>query len=720
MKNEVKVRKENIKLKNDVLEYIGLDLEKIPEKKLKETTIHFSAYSNEKTYKVYDYISVKDLEVLITPLERTADLKERYKTAKPLLEYLKSEDSKMKKTFLEVLDLASVNEIKEIEELQKKLKKEQPYFIRYEKNYLWQIYYSEEDKKYFMLFPANEGETSVLFYIIKKKLERRDTKIFVPISKKDYSGEILSVAEINDIENYMWLFTNEWPNIYEISQKELYIIGRTKINGIFDSYYKNVYYSKEQANDFYLLLKAMFILTTETNYKYSFKPYVNENGELELKYKDKIINTKDLSNFIDDQTDYQKKRKIELEREIKQSENEIELLKEYVKKQNEIYVIQEKQIVMFLKCKKSFFRRLSYFFKSKKFTTPKIEIESHKEEEKFNTEIELGSSHTIKELISIVAEVNNIENISRDLKSDIKALKIKKENLERKIKNAANYIAEIEEHKKSIFEFWKFTNKDAIPTLEVGKEENNKKVQGAFDLEQDIEGLGIKADKMQRQKLSINECNAVYIANKLLEAVNYIEDDTKLENILKELKEKIKSEENSLGNLFEDYAKRKTLSNKEHRENARNELRILRIEKHTKLEEFKNELEINKKLLKEAYSKIKSENDITIYIKEFDKKAEYVIGYINPKNILRKLEKNIKVYKIKVEQGAHLLYFSNIIFFNNTNGTLPLGMDIETNVLIKTPQIDEKHTNKEEIYLLLKEDDFNCNIKKIEIIEGNI
>ena len=47
-------------------------------------------------------------------------------------------------------------------------------------------------------------------------------------------------------------------------------------------------------------------------------------------------------------------------------------------------------------------------------------------------------------------------------------------------------------------------------------------------------------------------------------------------------------------------------------------------------------------------------------------------------------------------------------------------MDIETNVLIKTPQIDEKHTNKEEIYLLLKEDDFNCNIKKIEIIEGNI
>lgn len=702
-------------MKNDVLEYIGLDLDEIPEKKLKETPIHFSSYNNAKTYKVYDYISIRDLEVLITPLERTAELKERYKTAKPLLEYLKTEDKKMQKTFSEVLDSASVNEIKKIEELEKSMKKELPYFIRYEKNYLWQIYYSEEDNKYFMLFPANEGETSVLFYIIKKKLERRDTKIFVPISKKDYSEEILSSSEINDIENYIWLFTNEWPNIYEVSQNGLYVIGKTKIKGIFDSYYKNVYSSKEDANNFYMLLKAMFILTTETNYKYSFEPYVNKDGELELKYKDKIINTKNLSDFIDNQTDYQKKRRVELNREIIENEKEIKTLKEYVKKQNEIYVMQEKQIVMFLQCKKSFFKRLSYFFKSKKFTTPKIELENNNEEKVGNTDIELGGSYTIKELISITTEVNNIENTARDLRADIKALKIKKENLERKIKNAASYIAEIEEHKKSIFEFWKFTNKDAIPTLSVGEEKNNNKVQGAFDLEQDIELLGAKADGLQRRKLSTDECNAVYIANKLLEAVNYIDNDAKLENILKELKSKTNSEDNSLGNLFEDYAKRKTLNSKEHRENKRNELRILKIEKQTKLKDFKIELENNRKLLQEAYNKIKSINDITIYVKEFDEKAEYVIGDINPKKIFADLEKDIKIYKIKIEQGAHLLYFSNIIFFNNTNKTLPLGMDIETKVLIKTPKIDIKNIKGEEIYLLLKEDDFNGNIRKIEI-----
>lgn len=43
-----------------------------------------------------------------------------------------------------------------------------PFFIKYDDNYLWQIFYSTEDKKYYMLFPAKEGKTSVLFYLIKK------------------------------------------------------------------------------------------------------------------------------------------------------------------------------------------------------------------------------------------------------------------------------------------------------------------------------------------------------------------------------------------------------------------------------------------------------------------------------------------------------------------------------------------------------------------------
>ena len=54
------------------------------------------------------------------------------------------------------------------------------------------------------------------------------------------------------------------------------------------------------------------------------------------------------------------------------------------------------------------------------------------------------------------------------MKLDINAMELKITNLTKKIENAELYINEIEKHKKSIFEFWKFTNKDEISTLTQG------------------------------------------------------------------------------------------------------------------------------------------------------------------------------------------------------------------------------------------------------------
>ena len=73
-------------MKNDVLEYIGLDLENVPQVLLNSSPIHFSDFSNSNEYRVYDYISVHDLEILVTPLDRTDELRERYKQAKTLSE----------------------------------------------------------------------------------------------------------------------------------------------------------------------------------------------------------------------------------------------------------------------------------------------------------------------------------------------------------------------------------------------------------------------------------------------------------------------------------------------------------------------------------------------------------------------------------------------------------------------------------------------------------
>ena len=706
-------------MKNEVLEYIGLNLEKIPKELQTSNAIHFYSYSSSNTYKVYDYISVHDLEILITPLDRTAELKERLKKARPLAEYLLTEDSKMQKLFADVLYSASVTEIKKLESLQEKLIKQMPYFVKYDKNYLWQIYYSKEDNKYFMLFPANEGETSVLFYIIKKKLEKEDTRIFVPISKLDYSEKILSKSEMNDIENYIWLITNDWPNIYEVSNKKIYITGKAKIANYFESNYRNVYDAKEKAKEFYMLLKAIFILTTETNYQYTFEPYVNNIGELEFKYKDKIINMQNFSEFIENEAENKKSKIERLKKEIEKNEKILKELTEYVKEQNNIYVMQEKRIAMFLQCKNSFFKKISYFFKSKKFVTPVIQTKIDEFTEEKVESVSEGT-YTIKELIKITTEENEIASKARDLRADIRELQLKKENLARKIKNASEYIAEIEEHKKSIFEFWKFTNKDEMPALMEGEKENapKTKILGTFNLDEDLEILGVKADSLQRQKLTVEECNSIYIMPFVLDAINHLEDNKKLEEVLIKLKENLNAEVNIFEDLIENYTQVKKIKNREHRENERNVLKILNINKSTTAKEFKENLEKYKTIFEKAYKKIKSITQMNVYAKYKDgmEKNEYVIANINPQKLIISNEDNITLHKINVDENTNILYFSNIVFFENNYKTLPLGMDLSTDVILKMPEVNNEQ-RKELVYILTNENDFESKIKKIEILE---
>lgn len=807
-------------MKNDVLEYIGLDLQNIPQTLLKEESIHFSDFSNSNVYRVYEYVSVHDLEILITPLDRTADIRERYKTAKPLSAYLQADDRKSKEIFNDVLDLASVNEIKRLENLQEKLQ-EIPYFVKYDKNYLWQIYYSKEDNKYFMLFPANEGETSVLFYIIKKKLEKEDTKIFVPICKMDYKGIFLSSIQINDIENYIWLFTNEWPNIYEVSGKYLYVTGHTKVKKLFNTYYRNVFDNKLDAEKFYMLLKALFILTTETNYKYNFEPYVNENGNLELEYvdesyenfeknngknkmhteldesNDNIITTGNLADFVDKQVELQKIRKTDLEEEIVRNEEILKELKEYVKKQNDIYVMQEKQIVMFLDCKKSFFKKISYFFKAKKFVMPKLDnkIDKKLEDElgensledelSRKNEINLSGSYTIKELVSAFNSANEVEIKVRAVRGDIKALKLKRENYARKIENAKKYIDEIESHKKSIFEFWKFSNKDELPALGEGESSESSETKNNANLDKDL--LGARADSLQRQKLSDEEINALYLFYEMPEAFNQIsktflkmksdvsekvekdiyndnkkiivdEENTEgntpksvernnvidrnkvLEEILEILKNR--TTKRSLDNLINDYSAVKKINSKEHRENERNAISILKINENTTVEEFEDRINHFKKALESAYNKIYAITSMPVYIKKSDAQNEFILGDINPenlinenpsKNVIEEKDVNLKneasgekdktdkqeieIVKIDLDNEEHALYLSNIVFFDNQNKTLPIGMDLSSKVVIKLDNTKKKFREKQEIYLINKINDFEVENRKIEMVE---
>ena len=120
---------------------------------------------------------------------------------------------------------------------------------------------------------------------------------------------------------------------------------------------------------------------------------------------------------------------------------------------------------------------MKYFFKTnKKFSlysrnAVKMVNDEFKEVEKRGIEVnpDLNSKaaigygfSTIADLVKITIEVKELTSIKKGVLSDIKAVRLQQTNMNHKIENAQKYIDEIEEHKKSIFEFWSFANQDNV------------------------------------------------------------------------------------------------------------------------------------------------------------------------------------------------------------------------------------------------------------------
>lgn len=162
------------------LEYICLDLEQIPETLKYVENINFRPNTGieENKYKQYRFVSPKELEILVSPCNRLEDTKTKYSMAKPLVSYLdpKTEEEKqLHEEFLRMLSEVDIDEIKEIEEQQQNLNKKIPFKIRYPKNYLWQIYYSENDEKYFMIVTTEDKDYSTFFYVLKKTIRKKES-----------------------------------------------------------------------------------------------------------------------------------------------------------------------------------------------------------------------------------------------------------------------------------------------------------------------------------------------------------------------------------------------------------------------------------------------------------------------------------------------------------------------------------------------------------------
>lgn len=411
--------KEEIKEK---LEYLGLDLSNIPKNLQVFEPLKFkpSSIYEENKHKQYRFVPVKDIEIILSPTNRLDDLQDKYSKASPIYSYLvpdKKENVLRHTVFLQMLKSVKIEEIEKIEEEQKALNKAIPFKVKYPGNYLWQIYYSETTDKYFMLVPTEDSDYSTFFYLLKKKLEKRQTsKIFVPISHIDYSNEYLKKNQFEDIENYLWLFTKDWPLIYEVYDKKnelsIQIVGETEVFDNVKSIYKVKLQDKTKANEFYRLLKALFMLQSEVPHYYTFETNIDRYGSIEFYSKDEKIDYENLAEFI-------KKEYVETEELHEQADIDIVELKEKLNKLKILassmeieYLAKEKQISTFLECKKSFFGKMKYYFKynkksKSKSIKEKINLMDIDEDETFDEkaeekrETDIKSNKKIKEHYTI-------------------------------------------------------------------------------------------------------------------------------------------------------------------------------------------------------------------------------------------------------------------------------------------------------------------------------
>ena len=123
------------------LEYLGLDLDKIPKsiKQYEPLEFRIPKFYDEKQYKQYRYVPIKDIQILLSPTNRMDDIEEKYKKSSPLADYLdnKSEENIIKHTtFLNMLNSFKIEDVEKIEEEQVNLNKKIPFKVKFENNYL--------------------------------------------------------------------------------------------------------------------------------------------------------------------------------------------------------------------------------------------------------------------------------------------------------------------------------------------------------------------------------------------------------------------------------------------------------------------------------------------------------------------------------------------------------------------------------------------------------
>ncbi len=231
---------------------------------------------------------------------------------------------------------------------------------------------------------------------------------------------------------------------------------------------------------------------------------------------------------------------------------------------------------------------------------------------------------------------------------------------------------------------------------------------------------------IERKTLKKPETDSIYIATtKILEDINLLLNEEKIpEEHLEILKRKLQEENKGkkidiFGSIMESQEKIKTLGNIRHRENEKSIFPILLIKEDTTLKEYEDILTNIIGIINKAMNKIEITIDIPVYMVG-NLTDDLKIFYINAEEALKK-SKNSKenLYKINLKEGTKCLPLANIIYYNNENQTLPLGMNITSGILLNLKKLKLKEISNEENYKI----EFNAKDTKslkLNIYEYNL
>ena len=199
----------------------------------------------------------------------------------------------------------------------------------------------------------------------------------------------------------------------------------------------------------------------------------------------------------------------------------------------------------------------------------------------------------------------------------------------------------------------------------------------------------------------------------------------------KELKSLDEEEYDIFGNVIQDTTKIRKINNKKHRELPKDKFNILEVNKNTKQIGFKLVLQSIIQNITKALEKGVIPESLPVYkaINEniLNNKGINVFN-INPENEMKEASmaygNNINLYKLHIKEGTKGIGFTNIIFYDNQNKTLPVGMDLSTKMIIDTSKLHLRMLDQKSFNIMSfdnEQDDFSdFEIKKVTVFDYDI